>query len=79
MKFHRLHAWALMVIGAWLFAAPFWMSGYSAGSLAAGNSYLLGLLIFGLGLAAFIHARGLSEWADMALGIGPSKEINRRP
>jgi hypothetical protein len=79
VRFHRLHAWALILIGTWLFAAPFWMSGYaSSNSLAAGNSYLVALLIFGLGVASFVHARGLAEWADMALGIGPSNEGGRR-
>jgi hypothetical protein len=78
MKFHRLQAWALMLIGAWLFVAPFWIPGYTSPfSLAADNSYFVGLIVFGLGVASFVHARGLSEWADMALGIGPSDSHRR--
>jgi hypothetical protein len=50
------------------------MSGYtSIRSIAADNSFLVGLAIIVLGCASFVSARRLEEWADMALGIGPKR------
>ncbi|HZZ92247.1 MAG TPA: SPW repeat protein [Usitatibacter sp.] len=70
MKSHRLQALALIVLGAWLFVSPLFLSGYeSRSSAAADNAYIIGLLVLSLGAAAFLNARRFEEWVDLALGI----------
>jgi hypothetical protein len=73
VKSHRLQAFALVILGAWLFLSPLFVPGYdSRSSAAADNAYLIGLALIFLGAAAFINARRFEEWVDLALGIGPA-------
>jgi hypothetical protein len=80
VKSHRLQAFGLVILGAWLFLSPFILPGYeSRSSAAANNAYIIGLLVLALGLAAFINARRFEEWVDLALGIGPHHEPHSGP
>jgi hypothetical protein len=66
----RWQDWVMLVFGIWLFVAPFWMGGYeSTGSVAARNSYILGILVFAFGWAALATARRWEEWVELVLGI----------
>ncbi len=70
MKSQRWQDWAMLVFGVWLFVSPFWMAGYaSTGSVAAWNSYVLGVLVFGFGWAALATARRWEEWVQLVLGV----------
>lgn len=70
MSTKRWQDWAMLVFGVWLFVAPFWMGGYgSAGSIAARNSYVLGVLVFAFGWAALATAKRWEEWVELLLGV----------
>lgn len=70
MSTKRWQDWVMLIFGIWLFVAPFWMGGYdSSGSVAARNSYVLGVLVFAFGWAALATARRWEEWMELILGI----------
>ena len=70
MKSQRWQDWVMLVFGAWLFFAPFWMGGYSSsGSIGACNSYVLGVRVFAFAWAALATTRRWEEWVELALGV----------
>jgi hypothetical protein len=70
MKAKRWQDWVMLILGIWLLVAPFWMAGYAShGSVAAGNSYLFGVLVIGFAWAALATARRWEEWVEFAFGI----------
>ena len=70
MKAKRWQDWVLLLFGIWLFVAPFWMHGYaSTTSVAAGNSYVLGILVFVFAWGALATTRVWQEWVELILGI----------
>lgn len=70
MKTQRWQDWVMLVLGIWLFFSPFWMAGYlSAGSGAAWNSYILGVLVVIFAAAALSTGRRWEEWVQLVLGI----------
>lgn len=60
----------MLIFGAWLFFSPFWMVGYTTtGSIAAWNSYVLGVLVFAFAWAALATPRRWEEWIELVLGV----------
>jgi len=66
----RWQDWATLVLGVWLFFAPFFMGYTSATDAAAWNSYVVG------GLAAIFAASAMmrsgsrgEEWLNLLLGL----------
>lgn len=70
MKNQRWQDWVILVLGAWLFFSPFWMGGYaSAGSTAAWNSYIFGVVAIAFAIAALATGQRWEEWVELVLGI----------
>lgn len=70
MKSKRWQDWVMLILGIWLFFAPFWMSGFAShASMAAGNSYVLGILVFAFAWASLATGRRWEEWVEFVLGI----------
>ncbi len=70
MREKRWQDWVMLIFGIWLFFAPFWMAGYAShSSMAAGNSYVLGILVFAFAWAALATANRWEEWVELVLGI----------
>ena len=70
MKAKRWQDWVMLILGIWLLAAPFWMSGYAShASVAAGNSYIFGILVIGFAWAALATMNRWEEWVELAIGI----------
>ena len=70
MKAKRWQDWVMLILGIWLLVAPFWMSGYAShGSVAAGNSYIFGILVIAFAWAALATQRRWEEWVELAIGI----------
>jgi hypothetical protein len=66
----RWQDWVLVVLGIWTFVSPFWMAGYAShASVAAGNAYILGILVVGFAWAALATARRWEDWVELILGI----------
>jgi len=70
MQTKRWQDWVMLVLGAWLFLSPFWMSAYaSTAGTAAWNSYVFGALVFIFSWAALANRRLWEEWVNLAIGI----------
>ena len=70
MKAKRWQDWLMLALGIWLLVAPFWMAGYAdRASVAAGNSYVFGILVIGFAWAALATAKRWEEWVQLAIGI----------
>lgn len=70
MKTQRWQDWVMLIFGLWLFFSPFWMAGYAtSGSIAAWNSYVLGVLVVGFAWAALATPQRWEEWIELALGV----------
>ena len=69
MKTQRWQDWVILILGAWLFFSPFWMSGYaSTGSVAAWDSYILGVGAAIFAIAALGTGQRWEEWVELAIG-----------
>ena len=60
--------WANLALGVWLFAAP-WILGYSPVGAAAWNSWIFGILITAVSLAAVILFAPWEEWVNIAAAV----------
>jgi ABC-type molybdate transport system permease subunit len=70
MKTRRWQDWGTLVLGAWLFFSPLWMSAYdSTTDIAAWNSYIFGAAVFVLSWAALAQGERWEEWVNMLLGV----------
>jgi hypothetical protein len=69
MKTQRWQDWVILVLGVWLFFSPFWMTGYaSASSIAAWDSYVLGVIAVVFSIAALGTGQVWEEWVELVLG-----------
>jgi O-antigen/teichoic acid export membrane protein len=69
MKAQRWQDTTMLLLGVWLFASPFWLEGYSSQeSVAAVNSYILGVLVAVFAVMALATQRSWEEWIEGALG-----------
>lgn len=60
--------WVNVVLGVWLFIAPFF--GIGAGDPAAvWNSYIMGLAVALIALAAVSEPRKWEEWTNLIIGV----------
>lgn len=67
MSWKRWQDWTNLILGAWLFIAPFAVSGYTPNDTAA--AYVVGALIVMASLAALNHPKSqVAEWANLILG-----------
>jgi hypothetical protein len=70
METKRWQDWVTLVLGAWLFFAPFWMAAYaSTANLAAWNSYIMGALVFAFSWGALANRKIWEEWVNLAIGV----------
>lgn len=70
MKTQRWQDWVMLVFGVWLFLSPFWMPAYaSTSSVAAWNSYVLGVLVVAFAWAALATRDLWEERVNLVLGI----------
>jgi len=60
--------WVNMVLGIWLFIAPFFAIGLGS-EAAVWNSYIMGAAIFIIALAAVSRPQKWKEWTNLILGI----------
>ncbi len=66
----RWQDWVMLIFGVWLFLAPFWMPAYeSSTSVAAWNSYVLGVLVVAFAWAALARPQKWQEWVNLVLGV----------
>ncbi len=69
MRTQRWQDWVMLVLGAWIFFSPFWMTGYASNSsVAAWNSYILGALVALFAAIALARAQRWEEWVELGLG-----------
>ncbi len=69
MKTQRWQDWVILILGAWLFFSPFWMTGYaSSGSVAAWDSYVLGVAAVVFAIAALGTGQRWEEWVELVIG-----------
>jgi general stress protein CsbA len=64
----RWQDWIKLVLGAWLFVAPFFGLG-AVTSAAAWNGYAVGAVIIVLSLVALFIGKAWEEWLSMVIGI----------
>lgn len=66
----RWQDWVILVVGVWLFFAPFFIAYASANDAAAWNSYVIGALaaIFAAS-ALWSPASKSEEWVNLVLGL----------
>ncbi len=69
MQSKRWQDWVMLILGAWLFFSPFWMSAYaSTTSIAAWNAYVLGAVVVVFACWAIASPQTWEEWTNLALG-----------
>lgn len=70
MREKRWQDWVMLVFGIWMLVSPFWMAGYAShASMAAGNAYILGILVIGFAWAALATANRWEERVELVLGV----------
>ena len=70
MQTKRWQDWVMLILGVWLFVSPFWMPAYaSTTSVAAWNSYILGVLVVIFAWSAIARPQPWEEWVNLVLGI----------
>ena len=60
--------WGTLVLGVWLFAAP-WVMNYVPLQVAAWNSWIFGAVIAVLSIAALVQFARWEEWLNAAIGL----------
>ncbi|MGE5547366.1 MAG: SPW repeat protein [Solirubrobacterales bacterium] len=60
--------WLNLLIGVWLFISP-WALGYSTTGAASWNSWVFGVVVAAIALAALIQFARWEEWLNVAAGL----------
>jgi hypothetical protein len=60
--------WVNLVLGGWLFIAP-WVLGYSGLRAPAWNSWIIGVVVAAISIAALIQFTEWEEWVNAVLGL----------
>ncbi|MDA8230631.1 MAG: SPW repeat protein [Magnetospirillum sp.] len=60
--------WVNLVLGVWLFIAP-WALGYSGSPAPAWNSWIFGVVIAVLSIAALVQFALWEEWVNVVIGV----------
>ena|SRR5689334_18770386 len=64
----RWQDWVMLILGIWMFFSP-WILSYSPDTRAAGNAYVLGILVVVFAIWALSQPRKWEEWINLILGI----------
>ena len=65
----RWQDWVMLVLGVWLFLSPFILGYPDFGSTASVNSFLFGIIVSALALAALGRPQMWEEWVNLVLGL----------
>lgn len=68
MENRRWQDWVMLVLGVWLFFAPFFMSYGPLTNAAAWNSYIVGGAVSVFAVWALSSPEKWEEWVNLALG-----------
>jgi SPW repeat len=60
--------WCNLVAGGWLFVAP-WVLGYTDLPAAAWNSWIFGIIIVAISIAALVQFAQWEEWVNVIVGV----------
>ncbi|MBI5164282.1 MAG: SPW repeat protein [Magnetospirillum sp.] len=60
--------WVNLIIGAWLFVSP-WVLGYADLPAAAWNSWIFGIVVAVVSIAALIQFAQWEEWINVLFGV----------
>ena len=67
MIWKRWQDWSNVILGVWLFSAPYWMTPYDTSS--AWNAWILGILIIAAALWALaVPESRAAEWSNVMFG-----------
>lgn len=64
----RWQDWVNLMVGAWLFLAPFIVFTAADGA-AVWNSYLFGVLVVVFAFSALIRPQAWEEWVNLVIGV----------
>ena len=65
----RWQDWVMLVLGVWLFLTPFILGYSDFGSTASVNSFVFGIIVAALALAALGRPQMWEEWVNLVLGL----------
>lgn len=69
MNNKRWQDWVMLVLGVWLFLSPFILDYPDYLSTAAVNSFVFGIVVAALALAALMKPQMWEEWVTLVLGL----------
>lgn len=64
----RFQDWINLVLGAFLILSP-WLFGFADQTMAAWNSWIAGIVVAALSVAALVRFAEWEEWVNVAIGI----------
>jgi hypothetical protein len=64
----RFQDWVNLILGVLLFLAP-WLFGFTDQVLAAWNSWIAGIVVAALSVAALVRFAEWEEWVNVAIGV----------
>jgi len=65
----RWQDWVMLVLGIWLFLSPFILGYPDYGSTMAVNSFVFGIIVAVLAIAALSRPQMWEEWVNLVLGL----------
>src|SRR5437868_4957995 len=65
----RWQDWVMLVLGVWLFLSPFILGYPDFGNTASVNSFVFGIIVAALALAALGRPQMWEEWVNLVLGL----------
>ncbi len=67
LETYQLPNWFNLILGAWMFLAP-WVLVAPAAGLWAWNAWIVGLLLIGVSLLALMKLAEWEEWINLVIG-----------